>query len=68
MWIIEKMSIVATAMTKNALGIIIINLVLFTHLNKRDAPIIKKIYGIYSICSLYKFFITGSINIKNSIF
>jgi hypothetical protein len=37
MLVIEKMRIATTAVIKNALGIITINLVLFTDLNKRDA-------------------------------
>jgi hypothetical protein len=47
--VIEKMRIAATAVIKNALGIITINLLLFIHLNKRVALIIRKRYGIYSI-------------------
>ncbi len=38
----EKTRIAATAVTKNALGMITVNLLLFMHLNKRVALNIKK--------------------------
>jgi hypothetical protein len=40
--VIEKMRIAATVVIKNALGINIINLLLFTHLKERVANRIKK--------------------------
>jgi hypothetical protein len=47
--VIEKMRIAATVVIKNALGINIINLLLFTHLKERVANSIKKRYEIYSM-------------------
>lgn len=47
--VIEKMRIAATVVIKNALGINIINLLLFTHLKERVAHNAKKRSEIYSI-------------------